>query len=147
MVKITKETIEAVELARFDHENFPEGIRMDEEEWEKGMVNGYCAVYVARNEREEMAANLVIKTSSIDVGVWYFYSVAVAEKYRRMGLAKRIFHEAIKSEFATGIINSHCHVDNEPSIALHKSLGFKAIQYVPDFYGDCEDAILWELPL
>jgi ribosomal protein S18 acetylase RimI-like enzyme len=68
----------------------------------------------------------------------------VSEKYRKMGLATRLFNEAIKAEIATGFINSHCHIDNAASIGFHKSLGFKPVQYVNDFYGDFEDAILWE---
>jgi ribosomal protein S18 acetylase RimI-like enzyme len=145
-MKIIKVDIDPVVLAQFDLDNFPEDIRMDEDEWKAATSNGYCAVYFAQNEQNEVAGVMVLKTSTIDTGMWYFYSVAVADKYRRMGLAKRLFHEAVKAEIATGIINSHCHVDNESSIALHKSLGFKAIQYVPDFYGDCEDAILWSRP-
>jgi ribosomal protein S18 acetylase RimI-like enzyme len=86
----------------------------------------------------------VLKTASVDVGLWYFYSVAVSEKYRKMRLGTRLFNEAIKNELVVGLINSHCHIDNEASIAFHKSLGFKAVQYVPDFYGDYEDAIMWE---
>jgi ribosomal protein S18 acetylase RimI-like enzyme len=89
-------------------------------------------------------AILFLKSPSVDCGLWYFYSVAVSEKYRKMGLATRLFNEAIKAEIATGFINSHCHIDNAASIGFHKSLGFKPVQYVNDFYGDFEDAILWE---
>lgn len=145
-MKIVKVDVDPVILARFDLENFEEDVRMDEDEWRTATSNGYCAVYFAQNEQNELAGVLVLKTSTVDTGAWYFYSVAVIDKYRRMGLASRLFHEAIGAEIASGIINSHCHVDNESSVALHKSLGFKAIQYVPDFYGDCEDAILWSRP-
>lgn len=142
-MNISKEAIEPSVLAQFDLDNFDEEVRMDEEAWKQAIANGYCAVYVARNEQEEIAAVLVLKTSTVNTGSWYFYSVAVAEKYRKMGLSTRMFNEAIRGEVAYGFINSHCHVGNDASIALHKSLSFTAIEYVPDFYGACEDAILW----
>jgi ribosomal protein S18 acetylase RimI-like enzyme len=143
-MRIEKETLGAETLSSFDLDNFDENHRMDTEEWTAMLGTGYVAMYTARDEAGELAAVLVLKTSSIDTGRWYFYSVAVADKYRKMHLATRIFNEAISSEIAVGVINSHCHIDNEASIGLHKSLGFKAIQYVNDFYGDYEDAILWE---
>jgi ribosomal protein S18 acetylase RimI-like enzyme len=143
-MKINKEQLKAKVLARFDLENFEENHRMDEEEWTHSLSSGYCAIYTARNEDNEIVAILFLKSPSVDCGLWYFYSVAVSEKYRKMGLATRLFNEAIKAEIATGFINSHCHIDNAASIGFHKSLGFKPVQYVNDFYGDFEDAILWE---
>jgi ribosomal protein S18 acetylase RimI-like enzyme len=143
-MKIQKEIIDAATLAAFDLENFDENHRMDEGEWTLMLGTGRVCIYTARDEQEGIAAILALKAPAIEVGLWYFYSVAVSEKYRRMNLGTRLFHEAIDSEIATGKINSHCHVDNEASIGFHKSLGFHAVQYVPDFYGDYEDAIMWE---
>jgi RimJ/RimL family protein N-acetyltransferase len=143
-MKIAKEVLAAETLAEFDFSNFDEDHRMDEGEWRQMLEVGFVATYVARNEEGEIAAIIVLKRPSIEVGVWYFYSVAVAEKYRKMKLATRIFYEAIKAEIPFGIINSHCHIDNQASISLHKSLGFIPIQYVTDFYGEFGDAILWK---
>ncbi len=143
-MKIQKEQLEPTLLAQFDLANFDDSHRMDEDEWSHMLATGYVATYTARNDDDELAAILVLKTSSVDTGRWYFYSVAVEEKFRKLHLATRIFNEAIRAEIAVGIINSHCHIDNAASIGFHKSLGFKAIQYVNDFYGDFEDAILWE---
>lgn len=145
-MKIEKESLDPKVLAAFDEENFDEDQRMDDDEWSQMLNHGYVAVYVARAKDKEVAAILVLKTSSVDTGAWYFYSVAVREKYRKMRLAQGIFHHAIAAEIAFGVIVSHCHVDNAASIALHKSLGFKPAGYVPDFYGDFKDAIQWERP-
>lgn len=141
-MKIQKEKLEAKLLAAFDLSNFDESHRMDEEEWTQMLATGYVAMYTAR-EGDELAAILVLKRPSIEVGVWYFYSVAVAENHRKKGLATKLFREAIQAEIPFGFINSHCHIDNEASIGFHKSLGFVPVQYVNDFYGDFEDAILW----
>jgi ribosomal protein S18 acetylase RimI-like enzyme len=143
-MKITKELLDADTLANFDLDNFDDNHRMDSEEWGSVLDNGYVAIYTARNESDEIASILVMKRPSVEIGVWYFYSVAVAEKYRKMGLATRMFNEAIKNEISFGFINSHCHIDNEASIGFHKSLGFVPQQYVNDFYGDFEDAISWK---
>ena len=143
-MRIEKEQLDAETLAAFDFANFDENHRMDEEEWKSMLGSGYVAIYTARTEEDELAGILVLKTASVNVGLWYFYSVAVSEQYRKMGLATRLFKEAIGAEIATGNIQSHCHIDNTESIGFHKSLGFKPIQYTNDFYGDYEDAIMWE---
>ena len=144
MMKIQKEVLIDVLLAYFDDVNFDEHHKMDEEEWRQMLSNGYVAIYTARDEQNDLAAVLVLKSSSVNTGMWYFYSVAVNEQYRKMGLGTRLFEIATESEISTGIINSHCHVDNVVSINFHQSLGFKVVQYVPDFYGDFQDAIMWE---
>ena len=140
---IAKEVLEPSILAAFDLANFDESHRMDEEEWRQMLSNGYVAVYVAR-VKEEIAGISVLKTSSASTGMWYFYSVAVAEQFRRHHIAENLYAIATENEKVSGKINSHCHVDNTASIALHKALGFKPFQYAPDFYGDYEDAIMWE---
>ena len=144
---IQKETLEPSVLAAFDLANFDESHRMDEEEWQQMLSSGYVAMYTIRNEQDELVAVIVLKTDGkILTDRWYFYSVAVSEQYRKMHLATKLFQHAIGAAIACGSINSHCHVDNIASIKFHQSLGFRAIQYVPDFYGDYEDAILWERP-
>jgi ribosomal protein S18 acetylase RimI-like enzyme len=143
---LAKESLDAVTLAKFDFENFEESHRMDASEWQQMLSNGRVEIYTARTEKDQLVAVLVLKTSSVETERWYFYSIAVTEKFRKLRLATKLFHLAIENEIAVGVINSHCHVDNEASIALHKSLGFKTVQYVTDFYGDYEDAIMWERP-
>ena len=146
-MQIQKEQLDAKTLAQFDFDNFDENHRIDETEWEQVLSNGYVPIYVARTEQNEIAGILIFKTSKVFKTRWYFYSVVIAEKYRRMGLASRIFYDAVRCESVLGKMNSHCHIDNEASIALHNSLGFNIIQYVPDFYGDFEDAFLWVKPI
>jgi ribosomal protein S18 acetylase RimI-like enzyme len=141
---LQREVLDNVTLAEFDEVNFEESHRMDYDEWAQMLSCGINIIYTARTEQNEIAAILVLKTASEDVGIWYFYSVAVAEKFRKCGLGTRLFKQAIAETISGGLINSHCHVDNIASIGFHKSLGFKAVQYVPDFYGDFEDAVLWE---
>lgn len=140
-----KEALSAAVLAAFDAANFNEKLAIDEDGWSSILNSGHVGVFTARDEKNELVAVLVLKTSSVPTGRWYFYTVGVAEKYRKMNLASRLFHEAVRSEQVAGIINSHTHIDNIASIQLHKSLGFRPIQYVTDFYDDFEDAILWEI--
>jgi ribosomal protein S18 acetylase RimI-like enzyme len=143
-MKIEKRQLDAKTLAEFDLANFDENHQMDEGEWTLMLGTGRVVTYIARDEQEEVAAILVLKAPAVEIGVWYFYSVAVSEKSRRSGIATKLFREAIKAEISFGFINSHCHIDNTASIGFHKSLGFVPVQYVNDFYGDFEDAILWK---
>lgn len=143
-MRLEKETLDVETLEAFDYQNFGRNHRMTAEEWEQMLSTGRVAIYTLRDAAEELVSVLVLKTSSIDVSLWYFYSIAVAREHRKKGWATFLFNEVVKAEKVTGIINSHCHIDSVASIALHRSLGFKVIQYVNDFYGDSEDAILWK---
>lgn len=142
-MKLAKEMLDTVTLAAFDLINFDESHRMDEGEWKQVLGSGYVAIYTARDEQNDIVAILALKTSSVDTGCWYLFSVAVAAKYRKMKLASRLFNKAIMDEISVGVISSHCHIDNVASIGFHKSLGFTSVQYVNDFYGDFKDAIMW----
>jgi ribosomal protein S18 acetylase RimI-like enzyme len=145
-MQFQKEQLDAATLAAFDFDNFDEHHRCDEVEWEAIFSNGHVPIYTARDENGIVAAIAVFKTSKHHKTRWYFYSIAVAENYRRQGLAKDLFYHVLGAEPILGKLNSHCHIDNEASIALHRALGFNIIQYVPDFYGDFEDAFLWVHP-
>ena len=143
-MKFQKEQLDSSVLADFDLSNFDENHRMDAEEWDKTLGTGYVPIYTVRDEGGDLVAVLVLKSPAVEVGLWYFYSVAVVEKHRKSGIASKLFYYAIGEEISFGFINSHCHIDNTASIGFHKSLGFTPIQYVNDFYGDFEDAIMWK---
>lgn len=142
-MKIQKETVGPEILAAFDLDNFDELHRMDADEWGQVLSGGSVAIYTATDNDGTIAAILVIKRPIVEIGVWYLYSVAVADGHRKAGIATKLFYEAIQAEIPFGFINSHCSIDNLPSIRFHKSLGFVPVQYVNDFYGDFKDAILW----
>ncbi len=141
---LQREILTSTELAEFDRANFEISSCMATDEWERMLASGLVVMYTARTAENELAAVLVLKTAIVNINLCYLYSVAVAEKFRRRGYVQELFRYAIEDIISYEIINSHCHVTNAASIGFHKSLGFKAVQYVPDFYGDYEDAILWE---
>jgi ribosomal protein S18 acetylase RimI-like enzyme len=142
-MKIKTEILTPTELAEFDVLNFESSHRMDVDEWIKVLKNGIVVMTTARTEDNELAAVCVLKASA-GIPLWYCFSIAVLPKYRGMRLGSRVYKKCIIQNCHMGKIQAHCAIDNMESIHLHLALGFRAIQYVNDFYGDYEDAILWE---
>ncbi len=134
------------ELAAFDATNFDEELAMTEDEWIKVLATGIVKIWVARDDSTsdcEIVGICVLKTAK-DINLWYCFSIAVAKQYRGQGMAKKLYRAAIENEIPFGKIQAHCEIDNIASIHLHQALGFKSTQYVNDFYGEYNDAILWE---
>lgn len=142
-MKLQIEQLTAKTLAEFDSLTFKESHAMNEEDWQHVLDTGIVVIWTARLDEGELAAVCVLKASK-GVSLWYCYSIAVDPKYRGMRLGSRIYRKAIENTVSDGKIQAHCAVDNLESIHLHTAVGFKPIQYVPDFYDDYEDGILWE---
>ena len=142
-MRIQKECLTPADLEQFDAENFKPDLAMNLEEWAEVFSSGVVEVWTARDEQDKIAAVCVLK-SVINVSIVYCFSIAVGEKYRNLGLGRQLYNAAI-IDLAPGTrIQAHCELDNAASIQLHKSVGFEAIQYINDFYGDYKDAILWQ---
>lgn len=79
------------------------------------------------------------------VGISYLYSIAVIPEARRLGLAERMLQKSLEIAEEKGCLEmqAHTRTENEASQKMLAKSGFKVVQYVPDFYDDCEDGILW----
>ena len=100
------------------------------------------------SERNELVAYLII---SRYVDAWHVMNVAVAEPYRRRGIAsglmERLFEDTARDSRRGYTLEVR--VSNEAAIRLYERLGFKARGIRRGYYTDNrEDAlIMWKDPV
>jgi ribosomal protein S18 acetylase RimI-like enzyme len=77
--------------------------------------------------------------------VGYLYSTAVLPEYQGRGLGRMLLNWRLDELERNNcrVIQAHTMLDNIRSGALLNKAGFIPVQYVPDFYEDNVDAILW----
>lgn len=96
---------------------------------EDGEIAGYCGVRNMAGEGE-------------------ISNVAVAEKYRRKGIGRKLMEYMLKEapSFGIGDLTLEVRVSNTPAISLYESLGFHKEGVRPGFYEKPkEDAlIMWK---
>jgi ribosomal protein S18 acetylase RimI-like enzyme len=143
MVMISPLTEDAAKiLAEFDALCFDaEG--MSEEEWAKVLEsNAYACKAV---EGGKIVGVAVAKYAA---GIAYLYSSAVLPEFRGQNLGCWMVNDRLQFlETVASKVQAHTRIENFASQRMLKKCGFLAIQYVTDFYGDLEDAILWERTL
>lgn len=133
-------------LAKLDAEVFGTEA-MDQDEWQLFFDQKPCFT-VNWITVEDKIIGAAVMTFSLKAGIAYLYSNAVLEEYRGKGFGKELINARINFlGMACAKIQAHTRVNNLASIKLLLNTGFESLQYVTDFYGDCEDAILWELRL
>ncbi|MDZ7637620.1 MAG: ribosomal protein S18-alanine N-acetyltransferase [Bryobacterales bacterium] len=74
-------------------------------------------------------------------------SLAVAPAYRNRGIARRLMRRLLLRMERNGIVRVFLMVreGNEAAIALYRSLGFRRVRRIPEYYGDGECAIRMRL--
>jgi ribosomal-protein-alanine N-acetyltransferase len=82
------------------------------------------------------------------IGEGYIMNVAVAEEYRRLGIARKMLKELIErgKEIGVRAFTLEVRKSNEAAIRLYTSLGFEGTGYRKNFYEKpVEDAlIMWK---
>ena len=129
----------AQELSVFDHICFGTEA-MSSEEWSIALDANTREVREYRDGK--VVGIAVIKWAA---GIGYLYSNAVLPDYRNQGIGTRLIR--MRLDFVKNFclkVQAHTRINNEASQAILRKCGFVPIHYVPDFYGDCEDAVLWE---
>jgi ribosomal protein S18 acetylase RimI-like enzyme len=135
MPKVTAES-----LAKLDSLCFDASAAMSAEEWQT-LLDKNPFVVCEFSAGELVAAGVAVHAA----GIGYLYSLAVAPKYRRHGVGKQLTNARMEYLAARcSRVQAHTHTNNLPSQNNLKSFGFNPIQYVPVFYDDMEDAILWQ---
>jgi ribosomal protein S18 acetylase RimI-like enzyme len=132
----------AKQLADLDKICF-ESDAMSFEEWLK--VSNTFPIIVYAWQDDDKANPRGIAVVRYAAGISYLYSVAVIPEARRLGLGQRMLQKSLEIAKEKGCLEmqAHTRTENEASQKLLAKNGFKVIQYVPDFYDDCEDGILW----
>ena len=78
--------------------------------------------------------------------IGYLYSNAVLYPYRNKGIGYALLeHRCHLLWEKCDVIQAHTRTDNKMSARLLLKYGFKAIEYVTDFYDDNVDATKWEV--
>jgi ribosomal-protein-alanine N-acetyltransferase len=102
-------------------------------------------VYVA--QADPFVIGHVCGTIAGDGSTGWILNVAVVARYRRQGIARRLFRTVIDALWAAGVacIKITAEDDNRAAIQLYQSLGFRRIGTGADYYGDGRDRAIFEL--
>ena len=132
----------AADLASLDAACFSSSDAISAKEWKKLLLRTQNVIVYVHDDSDLMGAAV----GTWAAGVGYLYSNAVMPRFRRQGLGLEMIEARINILRSNGCARVHAHtrVENRISRDLLKRVGFKAIQYVPDHYGDFEDGVLWE---
>ncbi|HEX5419371.1 MAG TPA: peptidase C39 family protein, partial [Gammaproteobacteria bacterium] len=95
------------------------------------------------------AAGYAIVLFSRAVANARLYSIAVAERFRGRGIARRLLAAGEAAALDKGCVAMRLEVraDNEAAIALYRVNGYRPIETVPAYYEDREAALRFEKPL
>lgn len=76
----------------------------------------------------------------------WILNVAVVARYRRQGVARRLFQTVIDSLWAAGVerIKITAEYDNHHVISLYEVFEFRQIGTETDYYGDGRDRVIFE---
>jgi ribosomal-protein-alanine N-acetyltransferase len=78
----------------------------------------------------------------------YIVSLAVDERFRRMGHARRLMHEALAhTEPGLRTVVLEVREDNAAARSLYEKLGFSAGERLKRYYADGTAAIVYRAPL
>jgi ribosomal protein S18 acetylase RimI-like enzyme len=137
------QSIPAKQLADLDKMCFATEA-MDFDEWLK-VCNTFPIIVCAwqDDDKEHMRGMSVARYAA---GIGYLYSSAVVPECRRLGIGERMVLrrlEILKEKGCT-LVQAHTRTENEASQKMLSKCGFFAVQYVTDFYDDCEDGVLWQ---
>jgi ribosomal protein S18 acetylase RimI-like enzyme len=113
---------------------------MTTEDWKKALTGNFKVFKEFRNGK--CVGLAVVKW---DVGIAYFYSNAVHPQFQGQGIGTTLVKERLSfiRDFCY-MVQAHTRIGNQASQAVLANSGFYPIEYVPDFYDDFEDAILWQ---
>jgi ribosomal protein S18 acetylase RimI-like enzyme len=131
-------------LAKIDEECF-DNEAMTVEEWEKVITMPGVEIFYSKDDEDNIVGAAVLIITAFKIA--YLYSNAILPKYRRQRRGYTLLLERLNRVHNEGIvqIQAHTRVNNIESGELLRKAGFNPIQYVPDFYDDFQDAILWEM--
>ena len=114
------------------------------EQYTAVMRQGGCALFGAFCG-QELAGYIAVAVQAA-IGEMEVYNIAVAEKFRRMGIGKKILGLSMAAAAQNGVSTAFLEVrmNNAPAIALYESLGFIKTGVRKGYYPDTgEDALIY----
>ena len=115
----------------------------DENAFSKSSINYYIKagrIFVAIDEEFNGIAGYICVSPISKSGRQRIYSLAVRERYRGQGIAKRLLSITEDNTKATELyleVDAH----NKSAIRLYKMLGYYIFGIYKDYYGDDKDAL------
>jgi len=105
-------------------------------------------LFLVAENQQQLAAYMIL-LSKKNSAVLRIYALAVAEKFRGIGLAKRMLNNAIALANKRDLSKVSLEVKavNYTAIKIYKSLGFKVVKELPAYYKDGTTALKMELSL
>ena len=113
------------------------------EQYTAVLRQGGCTVFGALNGLD-LAAYVAVGVR-LAIGEMEVYNIAVAERFRRLGIGKKLLHLALEAAAINGITQAilEVRVSNFAAQALYHSLGFKQVGIRTGYYHDTgEDALV-----
>lgn len=138
----------ALELSLLDSICFNKEDTMDKDEWHELLQkDDNIRVYGAIIDNDLVGIAVLRCTVN---NTYYLYSNAVEPSYRNKGIGGKLVRARIKyahKQHPHCIIFAHTKINNSASMALLANESFEVVSYIPDYYDDFEDALLWKLEL
>ena len=104
--------------------------------YENAYLTRFEYVFVAKEKNKIVGAILAMKTAKEEI---YVEDLIIHPKWQHQGLEKRLY-ETLLAACGNLPVLALVSVTNEPSIKLHKELGFKGIKKVQNPFGIDKDA-------
>lgn len=133
-------------LVELEYAAFP-GDWISRRSWRDLLTSPAATVTVALS-REEIVGSCVLLTNN-RTRVGRVYSLAVASKVRRQGVARFLLEMAAVQAVERGasLCRLETRIDNKPAQRLFEALGFRVFASAAQYYQDGTDALRYELRL
>lgn len=130
-------------LVDLENEAFA-GDRISRRDW-RHLLTSPSALVIVSDDAEGLTGCSVILTNR-RTAVARLYSLAVAPRARRQGIAQALLRQAMASSAGIGahLLRLETRSDNLPAQALFSRLGFRPFRRVADYYEDGAEAIRFQ---
>lgn len=141
-----------IEITRADISLFDDIVKIEnvcfEKPWSENSIraqleSGFAITYLCKVDG--IAAGYITLTKALDEG--QIDVLAVLPKYRRQGVAERLFKAVFEYSENNGIdfLTLEVRESNHPALSLYKKMGFKCVGLRKKYYDGSENAVLMTL--
>lgn len=130
-------------LVELENTAFP-GDRISRRDW-RHLLTSPTALVTVSDDEAGLTGCAVLLTNR-RTAVARLYSLAVAPRARRQGIAQALLRQAMASSAGVGaqLLRLETRSDNLPAQRLFAHLGFQPFRRVPDYYEDGAEAIRFQ---
>jgi ribosomal protein S18 acetylase RimI-like enzyme len=133
-------------LVALDAGAFARGDRFPAREWADLLQESRVSILVARVGSSLVGA--VVTEARFEQSESYIMSLAVDDRFRRMGLATRLVHQALaQADPGLRTVTLEVREDNLAARTLYEKLGFSIGKRIKRYYADGGGAVVYRAPL